>query len=63
MSTPSANVNSWSWRDRVVIARFEIMAAAMVVADILARRDATEADFDRLVLCLQRLRALQEVPT
>lgn len=48
------------WRDRLVIARHEITCAAIIVADVLDRRDAGEPDFQRLALSLRRLRALAE---
>jgi hypothetical protein len=61
MSASAANHIAVSWRDRVVVARFEIAAAAVILADILGQRSAQETDFKRLALCLQRLRALQEM--
>lgn len=51
---------SMRWRDRVTIAKHELMCAIIVVADILDRRDACEPDWNRLTLALQRLRALAE---
>lgn len=57
----SAAAEPIRWRDRVTIARHEIMCAAIVVADILDRRDAHEPDWNRLTLALQRLSALEEV--
>lgn len=50
------------WRDRVLIARHEILCIAIIVADILDARYAAEPDWDRLTLALQRLRALTETP-
>jgi len=50
------------WRDKVVIARHEVMCAAIIVADVLNRRDAGEPDFARLALVLQRLRSLVAAP-
>ncbi len=58
----SAYVDSVRWRDRVTIARHELMCAIVVIADILDRRNAVEPDWERLTLALQRLRALLETP-
>lgn len=49
------------WRDRLTIARHEITTAAIVVADLLDKGNATETDWNRLVVALQRLQALSEM--
>lgn len=61
MSSDPANANSLSWRDRVTIARFEIIAAAVAISDVVERREGGEQAFDRLARSLQRLRALLEL--
>ncbi|HEY0686170.1 MAG TPA: hypothetical protein VGD45_27760 [Steroidobacter sp.] len=58
MATPSDD--QLRWRHYAAIAKHEILCAAIIVADVLDRRDAGEPDWQRLVLALQRLRALAE---
>lgn len=58
----SAQPESMRWRDRVMIAKHELMCAIIILADVLDRRETTEPDFARLALALQRLRSLAEAP-
>lgn len=48
------------WHHCATVAKHEILCAAIIIADILDRRDAGEPDWQRLALALQRLRALTE---
>lgn len=46
------------WRDRVTIAERELTVVSIIVAGILDKNAANEADWSRLVTSLHRLRAL-----